>query len=148
MAPFTPLLSEYIFLSLRPLLRKDFRAASVHFLPFPVAAEGANSPGGWRSQFPVPAEGASSPGLEEKVARMQAVIVAGRAARDRRQVSLRTPLALATVVLPDQSLVDDLSAMESYILQELNLRAIVFTTQDHPATGLGPLTPTPSTIDT
>ena len=43
--------------------------------------------------------------------------------RFRVQVNLKTPLALATVVLPDAAAAEELRALEAYVLQVRRLRS-------------------------
>ena len=86
MAPFTPMFCEQLYLNLRHLLPSDQRLQSVHFLPFPQ-----------------PNLEALDPRMELKVARMQALIEKGRAARDKRGISLRTPLRAVKVTPNNKS---------------------------------------------
>ena len=80
MAPFTPMFCETLYLNLRHMLPEAERAKSVHFLPFPQ-----------------PNLNAINERMELKVKRMQALIEKGRAARDKRGISLRTPVRAVQV---------------------------------------------------
>jgi len=111
MAPFTPMFCELLYLNLRHMLPQPERADSVHFL-----------------DFPQPNLEALDERMELKVARMQTLIEKGRAARDKRGISLRTPVRSVTVICPDSELLADLEQLQGYIKDELNIRAVVTTT--------------------
>ena len=113
MAPFTPLFSELLYRNLAAALPADEREASVHFLPFPEADRAA-----------------MDERMEAKVARMQALVEKGRTARDKRGVSLRTPLRGATVMSPSAEVVADLEELRDYVLEELNLRSLTVTSEE------------------
>lgn len=53
--------------------------------------------------------------------RMQDVIVNGRTLRDRKTLSLKTPLRELTVVDADPQMLKDCQENEAYILDELNI---------------------------
>jgi isoleucyl-tRNA synthetase len=113
MAPFTPLFSELLYTNLRLALPEAERQGSVHYLPFPTANQAA-----------------IDQRMEDKVARMQTLIEKGRTARDKRGVSLRTPLRGATVISPNQDVVQDLEELRGYVLEELNLRSLTVTSEE------------------
>jgi len=113
MAPFTPMFCELLYLNLRHMLPQPERADSVHFL-----------------DFPQPNLEALDERMELKVARMQTLIEKGRAARDKRGISLRTPVRSVTVICPDSELLADLEQLQGYIKDELNIRAVVTTTEE------------------
>lgn len=82
LTPFTPFFTENIYQSLRPFLSKntanlemgeDLR--SIHFLPFPH-----------------PREEYFDPTIEKQVQRMQAVIILGRALRDKHTLPLKVSI--------------------------------------------------------
>jgi isoleucyl-tRNA synthetase len=88
LAPFIPFLSDNIFQRLSVLLPpsfiKDQDVRSVHFLRFPTVRQ---------ELF--------DPVVERRVGRMQKVIDLGRYCRDRRTVSLKTPLKTLVVLHQD-----------------------------------------------
>jgi isoleucyl-tRNA synthetase len=90
---------------------KDVR--SVHFL-----------------QFPTVREELFDPVVERRVAAMQKVIELGRLCRDRRTLSLKTPLKTLVVVHQDQQFLDDVRTLEGYVLEELNVRDLILTTDE------------------
>ena len=113
LAPFTPFLTEHIYQLLRPQLAAVTSAytdaRSVHFLPFPTVQEAL-----------------FDAAIERQVSVMQRVIQMGRAARERRGLSLKTPL-LSLVVIADCQRLADVDALKNYVREELNVRDIVLT---------------------
>lgn len=61
---------------------------------------------------------------------MQKVIELGRICRDRRTVSLKTPLKTLVVLHQDQEFLDDVQKLERYITEELNVRDLVLTSEE------------------
>lgn len=113
LAPFTPFITEHIYQLLKPqlvaLLDKFQDSRSVHFLPFPSVKEAL-----------------FDKVIERQVSAMQKVIQLGRMARERRNLSLKTPL-LTVVVIADEQHLSDVGSLKPYILEELNVRDIVLT---------------------
>lgn len=116
LAPFTPFITEHIYGLLKPFLGgvlasfKDAR--SVHFLPFPT------------SQVDLFDEV-----IERQMAAMQKVIQLGRVARERRNVSLKTPL-LSLVVIADSQFISDVESLKNYVQEELNVRDVILTSEE------------------
>ena len=107
MAPLTPFFVELQYQNLRLGLPEAERHASVHFDMIPqVATE------------------AVDPQIEIDVSRMQEMIVAGRAIRDRHLLSMRTPLPEVTLVHQDKAALDAIHLTEAYIKEELNVRTV------------------------
>jgi isoleucyl-tRNA synthetase len=107
MAPFTPFFSEFLYQNLRFLLPEKEREDSIHYL-----------------SYPEPDESLVDATLERQVSRMQAVIELGRLARERRRRPLKQPLLEFVVYQSSQEYLDDVKALESYILDELNVRTL------------------------
>ena len=107
MAPFTPFLSEYLYRELATLSGKAPLPESVHLCDYPEAEE----------DF-------VKPSLEIAVDRMQQVILLGRQKREEVKIGLRTPLSELTVVNRDQSLLDEMAELTSYIADELNVQNV------------------------
>jgi isoleucyl-tRNA synthetase len=121
LAPFTPFLTDTIYLKLLPHIPKELQGEdnrSVHFLPFPEVR---------KELF--------NPDIERRVARMQRVIELGRVSRERRTIGLKQPLKALVVIHRDQQYLDDVKSLESYIKEELNVRDLVLT-QDETAYGV------------
>ena len=110
MAPFAPLLSENIYQRLLSHMSetengKDVR--SIHFLDYPKVDE----------TF-------VDAGIERAVAALEQVIEAGRSLRKLRDVPLKTPLRGLTVVSVDEQFCADVTGLQSYALDELNVRSL------------------------
>ncbi|PHH77810.1 hypothetical protein CDD80_191 [Ophiocordyceps camponoti-rufipedis] len=111
LAPFAPFLTDSIYLRLLSHIPKEFQEKdprSVHFLSFPEVRQGLFD-----------AE------VERRVARMQRVIELTRVSRERRGISLKTPLKCLVVIHHDEQYLDDIAALQSYITEELNLRDLI-----------------------
>uniref|UniRef100_A0A7S1CCN3 isoleucine--tRNA ligase n=1 Tax=Bicosoecida sp. CB-2014 TaxID=1486930 RepID=A0A7S1CCN3_9STRA len=123
MAPMTPFLTEYFYQHLRRLhpASRDEAAApdavgaakSVHFVD-------------------VPEYDASlvDPAMEARVRRMQAVVELGRQARERRTISLKTPVREVIVVVASEAAAAELRALEGYVLDELNALSLTTSTDE------------------
>ncbi|KAJ1491390.1 hypothetical protein T484DRAFT_1774578 [Baffinella frigidus] len=54
----------------------------------------------------------------------------GRTARDKRGISLRTPIRSCTVMCPNKELTDDIEELKNYVLEELNVRSLTCTQEE------------------
>lgn len=121
MAPFTPYLADNIYQKIKPyfpteLLEsfsvnpaiKDIR--SVHFLSYPSVRE---------ELF--------DSAIEVAVSRMQKVIDLGRNIREKKSISLKTPLKELAILNSDEGYLKDVESLKGYIADELNVRNIVIT---------------------
>lgn len=117
LAPFIPFLSDNIFqrlaVHLPQSITKDQDVRSVHFLRFPTVRE---------ELF--------DPVVERRVSRMQKVIELGRICRDRRTVSLKTPLKTLVVLHQDSEFLEDVRTLERYVTEELNVNDLVLTSDE------------------
>jgi isoleucyl-tRNA synthetase len=86
---------------------------SVHFLPFPTVREELFD-----------AE------IERRVGRMQRVIELARVSRERCTVGLKTPLKTLIVIHPDPVYLEDVRSLEGYIIEELNVRDLVLSSDE------------------
>lgn len=68
--------------------------------------------------------------MERQVSRLQAVIDLGREVRQRMVIPVKTPLAELVVFHPDQQYLDDVKSLLTYVEQELNVREVVFTSDE------------------
>jgi len=101
---------------LLPHIPKDLQGKdprSVHFLAFPDV----------RSEL-FDAE------IERRVGRMQRVIELARVSRERRTVGLKTPLKTLVVIHPDPTYLEDLRLLEGYIVEELNIRDLILSSDE------------------
>lgn len=113
MAPFTPYLVENMYQNLKGFAPKNPNIVddrSIHFLEFPTVRE---------EYF--------DPEIERAVGRMQSVIELGRTVRERKNISLKTPLKELVIIHSDPQYQADVKALESYIIEELNVRQIIIT---------------------
>lgn len=102
-APFTPFLTENMYQTLKQFIPKNENVVddrSIHFLEFPTVRE---------EYF--------DPEIERAVSRMQAVIDLGRAIREKKNISLKTPLKELIVIHPDPQYHADIKALERYIVE-------------------------------
>lgn len=116
LAPFTPFLTDNIYLRIAPYLPKALQgkdSRSVHFLPFPEVRE---------ELF--------DEDVERRVGRMQRVIELGRVSRERRTIGLKQPLKSLVVIHPDQTYLDDVSSLEGAICEELNVHELVLSSDE------------------
>lgn len=116
MAPFTPFLADTIYLQLKEYIPADVLAKfgkdgrSIHFLSYPVV----------RSEL-------FDEAIEKAVSRMQSVIELGRNIREKKMISLKTPLKTLVILHSDKDYLKDVEALKAYIVEELNVRDVVIT---------------------
>ncbi len=116
LAPFTPFLTDNIYLRLLPHIPKSEQAAdprSVHFLSFPTVRP---------ELFNID--------IERRVSRMQRVIELGRVSRERRTIGLKQPLSKLIVIHPNPTYLEDVKSLEDYISEELNINTLVLTSDE------------------
>ncbi|KAG8843859.1 isoleucine--tRNA ligase [Tulasnella sp. 330] len=117
MSSYTPFITESIYQGLRVFIPPNALGnddpRSIHFLGFPeVKAE----------YFDVD--------IERKVKRMQNVIELTRQLRERHTLMLKIPLKDLTIFHPAQQYVDDVGPLASYLESELNIRQVLFSTDE------------------
>lgn len=120
MAPFVPFLSETIYQKIRHAIPESaFEALqaidsrSVHFLPYPEVREDlVDEP------------------TRRAVDRMRKVIEFGRVIREKQAISTKTPLRQLIVVHPDDDYLNDLERLKGFVLDELNIQDVVFTSDE------------------
>eukprot|EP01028_Stygiella_incarcerata_P005971 TRINITY_DN2462_c0_g1_i1.p1 TRINITY_DN2462_c0_g1~~TRINITY_DN2462_c0_g1_i1.p1 ORF type:complete len:1134 (+),score=319.59 TRINITY_DN2462_c0_g1_i1:134-3535(+) len=114
MAPFTPFLVEMMYQNLKNIIpSEEEQEESVHFM-----------------MIPKPKEEYFNEKVERMVERLQTVVQLGRQIRDRNKVPLKKPLKRCVVVNANKEFVEDVSNLESYLLQELNVTNIEFTSDE------------------
>ncbi|QEU61349.1 Ils1 [Kluyveromyces lactis] len=119
MAPFTPFLSDNIYSKLRPFIPDEVLAQygkdsrSVHFLSYPEVNEDLYDED-----------------IERAVKRMQSVIDLGRNIREKKTISLKTPLKTLVILHSDPDYLKDIEALKKYIVEELNVRDIIITSEE------------------
>ncbi|KAI8923381.1 tRNA synthetases class I-domain-containing protein [Entophlyctis helioformis] len=114
MAAFTPFITETMYQNLRKCLppsTEDTR--SVHFLLYPeVKQEYFNDD------------------IERAVGRMQTVIELGRVIREQQTLSLKTPCRELIIITPDVQYHKDIKSLESYVVEEMNIRTVTVTAEE------------------
>ena len=71
------------------------------------------------------------PGLDAAMAEVQRVVRAGRAARNAANVKLRQPLRSALIQVPDDAVWDAVQALETHVLDELNVKTLERMASEH-----------------
>ncbi|OWB80614.1 hypothetical protein B5S32_g4902 [[Candida] boidinii] len=119
MAPFTPFLADNIYRRMRCLFTEETLKSfgedtrSVHFLSYPVVKE---------ELF--------DEKIELAVSRMQKVIDLGRNIREKKTISLKTPLKTLVILHSDESYLKDVESLKTYITEELNVRDLIITSDE------------------
>lgn len=121
MSSFAPFLTETIYQRLRPFLPPTFEPSldlrSVHFLPFPM-----------------PKEAYTDEAVQVSVRRLLSIITIGRELRLQKSLDLKTtPLKELIVFHPDPSYLADVKALEGYLMSELNVETVSYTSRDEDA---------------
>ncbi|XP_068622439.1 isoleucine--tRNA ligase, cytoplasmic [Battus philenor] len=109
MAPFTPFLTEFMYKTLRYLLPGD-SLESVHF-----------------NIIPEPKQNLVDINIERAVQRMQTVIELGRVLRDRKTIPIKYPLPEMIVIHRDETYLNDIKSLLSYVVEEMNVRKVQLT---------------------
>lgn len=107
MAPFTPFFAEHLYQNLRLALPAAHRQESVHFC-----------------MIPEPDQSLIHPEVEATVVKLQNVVELARAARDRRTLPVKTPLACLFVVHSNPVVLEGLAPFLPYVKDELNVREV------------------------
>jgi len=116
LAPFTPYITELIYLRLLPHIPESLHSEdmrSVHFLEYPEVR---------KELF--------DKVIERRVGRMQKVIDLARVSRERRAIGLKTPLKTLVVIHQDAQYLEDVKSLESYITEELNIQDLVVSSDE------------------
>ncbi|CAB0019540.1 unnamed protein product [Nesidiocoris tenuis] len=108
MAPYTPFLTELIFKNIKIFTNR--KEKSVHHV-----------------MVPNPRQELIDENIEKAVSKMQTVIDLGRVARDRRTIPVKYPLKEIVVILESQETLKGLEVYKNYILEELNVKEVIFS---------------------
>lgn len=115
MSPFTPFITELMWQNLKHMLHDetDIKSAeSIHYI-----------------LLPEPDPSLIDEEIERKVAVMQSVVDLTRVLRDRKTLPIKYPLKEIVVVHQDQRTLEDAKFLESYILEEVNVRKMVTSSE-------------------
>eukprot|EP00371_Babesia_bovis_P003146 XP_001611793.1 isoleucyl-tRNA synthetase family protein [Babesia bovis T2Bo] len=107
MSMFAPFTSEMIYSNLKRASTSP--SASVHFVMLPQAS------------------GSVDEDITRKVHIMQQVILLGRTVRERRRVSLKTPIAAIKVIHEDERVLEAVRELETWVKDELNVMNIEYS---------------------
>lgn len=110
MAPFTPFLTEFMYQHLSKLSTLE-QYESIHYL-----------------MLREPNDKFIQVSVERAVSRMQAVIELGRVLRDRKTIPVKYPLPELIVIHQNPEYLADVKLLESYVLDELNIKKITLST--------------------
>jgi len=110
LAPLTPFIAELLYQNLSRALPdgSPLKAKSVHFVMIPEADKSVEQ------------------NIVTAMSRMQSVIELGRTCRERKKVGLKTGLRSMTVINKDEGFINDIRALEAYVLAELNVEEVKF----------------------
>ena len=110
MAPCAPFLAESIY---RDLPLEVDAPESVHLCSYPEADHTL-----------------IEPMLEQAVTRMQHIVLLGRQKRNQEKIKVKYPLSQLTIIHDDPSLLEEIGKLEHYILSELNVKEIAYSTDE------------------
>ncbi|TRY85097.1 hypothetical protein DNTS_023042 [Danionella cerebrum] len=114
MAPFTPFITELMYQNLRHLLEPsslEQESQSIHYLMLPHVREAL-----------------IDQRIENAVSQMQSVIELGRVIRDRKTLPIKYPLKEVVVIHQDPEALTEIQSLQTYILEELNVRTLTLST--------------------
>lgn len=113
MAPFAPFFSEYTYQVLKPIAPPDLIVGSVHFLMLPSVDTAV-----------------VDKSFETAIEHMKTAIELGRVGREHREIALKQPLKEATIIHRDQKVIEAIKSLEAYVMSELNVRKINYSTEE------------------
>jgi len=131
MAPFTPFITEYFYQHLRKLQPSYADAANGGGSSNPVMPGKSDSVHFLR--LPAYDEGRLNADAVEAMEALQVIVESGRNVREKRNISLRTPVKCVTVILrnPSANVVESLNGpLKGYILSELNAWDLVIVPKE------------------
>jgi len=121
LAPIAPFISEEIFQNLSRDV-EGITAESVHLAPFPSTDE--------LQGLEVDRD------LELSMELFEEVILLGRGVRNEHGLKVRQPLAKLTVVYPAAEALERLKVVDGYIRDELNVKEVVYTSEEEEVVSL------------
>ena len=113
MAPFAPFLAEHLYRELASLDGASPEPESVHLCAYPEVDDSL-----------------VDESLEAAVDRMRKIILLGRRQREQAGIGLRTPLREVRIIHSHASLLEDVALLEPYIAKELNVKSVVYDTDE------------------
>lgn len=132
MAPFTPFLTETMYQQLTSWTSPEAVARTPYLL-----AQGTgphDTPGTAASvhycAIPSPRAELDDPLCVARTERMQTVVEMGRVARERRTLSVKTPVRDVVIVCTDATALADIAQLKNYVTEELNCMTLTLSTAD------------------
>ncbi len=125
LAPLAPFVSEAIFKNLTESDSKVERD-SVHLCPFPGMEKGSLDDD----------KSLIDSSLEEGMDLFEETIILGRALRSEHDIKLRQPLSKITVVFANEKALENLKKLDSYIKEELNIKNVVYQSEEEEVVNL------------
>ncbi len=122
MAPLTPFFSEFLYQRLLPILK---RSADPSNPEAPGTAESVH-----HIMLPHPDPSRLDPLAEANMQVMKEVIELGRTARERRTITLKTPIKELFIVSPKTSKLDAVKKLERYVKTELNTYTVTYVNEE------------------
>ncbi|XP_066590037.1 isoleucine--tRNA ligase, cytoplasmic [Prorops nasuta] len=111
-APFTPFLTEFMFQQLSKLVSPSKNnMESVHYQIIPDS----------RQEL-------INEKIENAISHLQTIIEVGRILRDRKNIPIKYPLPEIIVIHQDEKVLKEIMSVKEYILQELNVKELILTT--------------------
>ncbi|XP_066051139.1 isoleucine--tRNA ligase, cytoplasmic [Chamaea fasciata] len=114
MAPYTPFITELMYQNLKTLIDpasvQEKNTESIHYLMLPQVREDL-----------------INKKIESAVSCLQSVIELGRVIRDRKTIPVKYPLKEVVVIHQDPEALENIRALEKYVLEELNVRALTLS---------------------
>ncbi|NXN04092.1 SYIC protein, partial [Sylvia borin] len=114
MAPYTPFITELMYQNLKTLIDpasvQEKNTESIHYLMLPQVREDL-----------------IDKKIESAVSCLQSVIELGRVIRDRKTIPVKYPLKEVVVIHQDPEALENIRALEKYVLEELNVRALTLS---------------------
>ncbi|XP_046853960.1 isoleucine--tRNA ligase, cytoplasmic-like [Xenia sp. Carnegie-2017] len=115
MAPFTPFLTEFMYQKMKKFIEFDKceeHNDSIHYLMLPKLRKDL-----------------IHEDIERAVDHMQSVIELGRVVRDRKTLPIKYPLPEVVVIHQDHEYLKDVESLESYIVEELNVKKLTVSSE-------------------
>jgi len=112
MAPFTPFIVESMYLNLKYALPKEQQVDSIHYLYIPEVDENQ------RDEV-----------IERQVDALRVVIDLGRQARQKANISFRTPVPKVVVASTSNQFLSDVKSLESYVKSQLNVKEVEYSSE-------------------
>jgi len=111
MAPFAPFMSDTIFRNLAKAMPQT--SESVHLESYPTVESKLKNPQ-----------------LEKSVEKMSQLVMMGRNLREQLQIKAKIPLRTLKIIHRDAESLTELKKLEAYIVDELNVREVIYETNE------------------